>query len=122
MNTAWLHRNLILGSHQIYFGKNRGSLKGGCKVLDMWDWIAVGFGDVVQCSIVTAQMPISRLFTTMQSGDDQLLDEGRMIPNSNICSNSCQAILSRSGASLRWHTLTGGPVMFIRCVMSCFIR
>ena len=34
MNIGWLHRDLMIGFHQIYFGKNCGSLKGGCKVLD----------------------------------------------------------------------------------------
>ena len=37
----------MIGSQQIDFGKDCGSLKGGCKVLDVWDWIAVSLGDVV---------------------------------------------------------------------------
>ena len=56
MNIGWLRRNLMIGSHLIYFGENYGSLKGGCKVLDMWDWIAIGLGDI------GISMPISQLF------------------------------------------------------------
>ena len=60
-NIGWLHRDLMVGSHQVDFGKDGGSLKGGCKVLNVWDWVSIGLGDVVQRSIVTAQTSISRL-------------------------------------------------------------
>ena len=46
-NIGGLHRDLMIGSHQIDFGKDGGSLKCGCKVLDVWDWVSIGLGDVV---------------------------------------------------------------------------
>ena len=47
MNIGWLHRDLMISLHQINFGKDCGSLKGGYEVLDVWDWIEVRLGDVV---------------------------------------------------------------------------
>ena len=46
-NIDWLHRDLMIGSHQIDFEKDCESLKGGCEVLYMWNWILIGLGDVV---------------------------------------------------------------------------
>ena len=44
-------------------------------------------------------------------GDDQLLSEGRIIPNYSMWSNSCCAILNRSGTNLQFHAKMGGPVV-----------
>ena len=72
-NIGWLHRDLMIGSHQIYFGKNCGSLNGGCKVLDMWDWISVGLGDI-GVRVPHGHQSLDFL-ATKWSGDDQL-DKG----------------------------------------------
>ena len=55
----------------------------------------------------------------MCSGDNQLLADGRMMPKSSMCSNSCRAILTRSGLAHEW---TGGPVVVIWCVTSCLME
>ena len=46
-NIGWLHGDLMMRSHQIDFGKDGGSLKGGSKGLNVWDWLSIGLGDVV---------------------------------------------------------------------------
>lgn len=48
---------------------------------------------------------------TMCKGEDQLLDEGRIMPSSSIWSNSCRAIRSLSGVRRRVRADTGEPVV-----------
>ena len=57
----------------------------------------------------------------MWRGDDQLLEDGRRIPSSNMWSNSRRAIWSHSGD--RRHALaeTGGPVVVTWCVTLCLM-
>ena len=88
----------------------------------MRNGVPVGLGDVIQCSIITAWTSVSIFFITMCSGNDQLLDDGRMIPSSVICFNSCLATLSRSEASLRGYMLTGGPAVSMWCATVCLIK
>ena len=59
---------------------------------------------------------------TICSGDDQLLSEGRIIPNCSMWSNSCCAILNCSGANLLVRVKTGGAVVVMRCITVCFTR
>ena len=49
-----------------------------------------------------------------------MLEEGRIIPNSNMCSNSLRATWRRSGDKRRARAETSGPVVLIWCVTSCF--
>ena len=63
-----------------------GSLQGSCKILQMRNGVPVW---------------------------DQLPDEGRTIPISNIWPNSCRAIHRHSGAKRRACANTGGPVVSI---------
>ena len=55
----------------------------------------------------------------MCRGEDQALDEGRMIPSWSICSNSCLAARRRSGARRLGRAEAGGPVVSIWWVTSC---
>lgn len=57
----------------------------------------------------------------MWRGDDQLLEEGRMIPSSIMWSNSRRAICRCSGDSRRALAETGGPVVVMWCVTLCLI-
>ena len=49
-----------------------------------------------------------------------MLEEGRIIPNSNMCLNSLRATWRRSGDKRRARAETGGPVVLMWCVTSCF--
>ena len=57
----------------------------------MRDRVSVRSGDVVKSTIVSARPPFDFL-GTICNGEAQGLSEGRMIPNSNMCSNSLRAI------------------------------
>ena len=52
-------------------------------------------------------------FGTMCKGKAQLLDDGRMMPNWSMCSNSLRATSNRSDDNLRLGRCTGGPVVVI---------
>ncbi len=59
---------------------------------------------------------------TMCKADDQLLDEGRIIPSSSKWSNSCRAIRRRSGARRRVRADMGGPVVSMWWTTSCWME
>ena len=48
---------------------------------------------------------------TMCSGEDQALNEGRMIPSCSMCSNSCLATWRHSNVRRRGRAEAGGPVV-----------
>ena len=50
----------------------------------------------------------------MCRAEDQQLEEGWIIPSSNICSNSAHAIFSLSGAKRRVQAKVGGPEVSIQ--------
>ena len=50
----------------------------------------------------------------MCRAEDQQLEEGWIIPSSNICSNSAHAIFSLSGAKRRVRAKVGGPEVSIQ--------
>ena len=87
----------------------------------MGDRVLVRDSGKVQGPIVSTRSPVARgLLGTMCNGDAQQLEEGRMMPRSNILSNSWRAILSRSGGSLCGRKATGGPVVGMWWVTECF--
>ena len=97
-------------------------MQSGCEVLDKWDGIPVGYCSIIKCTIVPTIMPVpSSLFGTIWRGEAQLLNDGLMIPSSNMFWNSCMAIFSHSGAKCRGLAHTGGPFIPIWWVMSCNI-
>ena len=49
-----------------------------------------------------------------------MLEEDRIIPNSNMCAKSLRATWRRSGDKRRARAETGGPVVLMWCVTSCF--
>ena len=57
----------------------------------------------------------------MCKADDQLLDEGHMIPSSNMWLNSSRAMRRRSGARRRVRVDTGEPVVSMWWTKSCLI-
>ena len=52
-------------------------------------------------------------FGTMCKGEHQALEEGRMIPSWSMCSNSCLAARSWSGARRLERAETGAPAVSI---------
>ena len=88
----------------------------------MGNRVLVRNGDVVQGPIVPTGSPVNRFFflKTMCNGEAQQLEDGQMMPRANIRSNSWQAILSRSGGSLRGQEATGGPLVGMWWVTVCF--
>ena len=58
-------------------------------------------------------------FGAMWSGEDQLLDEGLMMPSCSMWSNSSLAMRRHSGGRRRALAVTEGPVVVMWCVMVC---
>ena len=78
----------------------------------MWNWVAVWGGVAVECSAHGRQSPGVFLGTRWR-GDDQLLADGRMMPNSSMWSNSWRATRRRSGPRRRARADTGSPVVSV---------
>ncbi len=75
----------------------------------------------VQSVVIPTWSPIPRsLFGDHVEGEDQLLDEGRIMPDWSMSSNSWRATLSRSGVRRRAREEIGGPVVRMWCVTECF--
>lgn len=89
----------------------RSSTQCGGEVLKVWDRVAVRNCVIVECSVVATWTPVAWCF--LGHHVQQQLEEGRTIPSSSIiiCSNSCRAIKSLSGASLWVRLETGEPVV-----------
>lgn len=113
MDVSRLHWYLMLCLNQVDLGEKRSSFQRGYKILQMGNWVAVGYGAFVERPVVSTRAPVSRC--TMCSGEDQLLHEGCItcIPNSSMWSHLALATWSRSGASRRGQAATGGPVVVI---------
>lgn len=91
--------DLMVRSDEVKLRKNVGTMQGCGKLLNVWNRVVVGDGCVVEGAIVAARRQF--FLGTMCSGEDQLLEEGRTIPNSIMCSNSLRAMERRSGARRR---------------------
>ena len=78
--------------------------------------IAIWDSDAVQRSIVTigCQSPLD--LGSMWRGEEKLLDDSRTISYENMFSNSCFALLYRSGAKRRDREKGGDPIVVMWCV------
>ena len=74
--------------NQVQLGEYAASMEGRGEVLNVRGRVVVRNGGFIQASIVTTCRQSPGVFLgTMWRGDAQLLEEGRMMPNSNMCSN-----------------------------------
>ena len=97
-----VHRDLVVRSHQIYLGKDGATVQVGGEILQVWNWVTVGDSGCVQGSVVPTWSPVAGGFLWDHvKGEAHGLEEGRMMPKSSMCSNSCFAAWRRSGESLR---------------------
>ena len=65
-------------------------MKVGGKVLQMRDRVAVRDSSSVHSAVIPTWSPVSQAyFGTMWRGEAHGLEEGRMMPKSSMCSNSC---------------------------------
>ena len=82
----------------------------------MWHRVAVGDSSLVQGTEVSTRSPITR-----GAREDQLLEEGWIIPSSSMWSNLWRVMRNLSEARQRVRADTGGPVVVIWWHTLCLI-
>ena len=105
-NVFWWHRGLVIRPDEVYVGKDSSSLEYRSEVVEVGDR-----GTMTLLRARHGRQSPGVCLGTICSGDDQLLSEGRIITNCSMWSNSCCAILNRSGANLRVCVGCGCDVM-----------
>ena len=87
----------------------------------MGNRVAVRDGDVIEGPVITTWAPVTGSFLGhhVKWRCPLLLEDGWIMPNSNMCSNSRRAIRRRSGERQRAREDTGGPVVLMWWVTLC---
>ena len=105
--------NLVESANKIDGGENCLAMQSDGAVVNMRDWIAIWYSNVVQTTVIAAQVPVAMDFGIMCKGIAQMLSDGWMMPNCSMCSNSALAMASFSGPKWRGQAKVGSPVVLI---------
>ena len=60
-NVVLSHGDLVVSADEVDFREDGFTVEGCREILDMRNWILVGYGDTIKTTIVTAWTPITRL-------------------------------------------------------------
>ena len=80
-----LDRDLVVRPDKVDLG-NCSTTQSCSEILDMRDGVSIRKSGIVQCMIVSTGAGV--FLGSMCSGEDEALEEGRMMPNCSIWSNS----------------------------------